>query len=174
MFYLEYRDISRKRIEYLVPQIWSSRMMKFKCLMAGFSFAIMLLMLCVGNVQAQCGNSVLCGESILSVDPCASVASTYVVESVAVAPMSVYSVTSCGQSNPTNDFNIGCAVQGVTAFTQCRQSGGGLLGCAAEGFGTYLNCNGGLIAQRRSARRSKRANRLQSRSKLRQQSLSGC
>lgn len=84
--------------------------------------------------------------------------------SVLSGPVTTVTTVEC-YASPADNFNLPCAVQGARAFASCRQNGGGILVCAIEGFGTYVDCNGGLIARVRSRaklRRAKRVARLRS------------
>lgn len=115
------------------------------------SLALVAIVGLVANAQCiDCSNtsSVMVGQPVVT-----SVAySEPIVTSVAYS-----SANQCfSGANQAADFNVGCAVQGASAFTACRATGGGILPCALDGFSTYLNCNGGLRLRRRQARAESR------------------
>jgi len=132
------------------------------------SLALVAIVGLVANAQCvDCSNmsSVMVGQPVVT-----SLAySPPIVTSVTCSdPLNVEYLSSSqcfSGANQAADFNIGCAVQGATAFTACRAIGGGILPCALEGFSTYLNCNGGLRLRRRQVRAESRRARRAARSR---------
>ncbi len=53
-------------------------------------------------------------------------------------------------------FDVGCAVQAVQAFRDCRSSGGPVIGCLLDGAVTYLSWPGAIVRQRIRQRRARR------------------
>jgi len=115
-----------------------------------FMMACFAVVMLAAIVSAQFAN---CSQSILN-DPC----SVSVGQTVVTTYNEPFIASNCTNFySQATDFDLGCGVQAASAFTACRQSGGGFFGCTIEGFGTYLQCNGGALARSRSRRVQRRS-----------------